>query len=371
MIPGNRAENRSNEKSVRLLIITKQLDYGGTEKIIMSICRNLKSRLESITVLSDKGVYTKELQSLKIRHVMIPSTDIKTPSAIIQTMRTIKKVVKEDNINLIHSHHRMTTLYCQMCRLFSKKIPLITTYHYLFQGADSFLTRPSDMNIAVSRTIYRHLINSCRFPQNRTHTILNSIKTEEFINPGTEEKLIFTDKKVITCPGRVVKGKGLEMFLDMAAILLKKRDNLMFAIAGDGDLREDLERRSETLGISDKVIFTGFCDNMPAVLNSSDIVLCPSEEEGFGLIVVEAMAAGTPVIASDIDAFTDLIEEGLNGLIARTGSAKDFAEKTEKLLTDSELYNKIKTEGFRISSEFSETAMTDHYYDTYMRCISE
>jgi glycosyltransferase involved in cell wall biosynthesis len=147
--------------------------------------------------------------------------------------------------------------------------------------------------------------------------------------------------------------KGVDVLLK--AIRKLEIGNWKLEIVGDGDLRPEYEKLARELGISDKVEFAGRVedDKLPSYYQNSDVFVLPSVNQGeaFGLVLLEAMACGVPVIASDLPGVRRVFKDGKQGLLAKPGDIDDLAEKIKIILGDENLAKKMGKEGRKLVEE--------------------
>ena len=138
--------------------------------------------------------------------------------------------------------------------------------------------------------------------------------------------------KLVGIVARLVPVKNHVCFLEAARLVLKRYDDVRFMIIGDGELRGTLEQKARDLGMEDRVIFMGFQHNLQKIYAGLDIVALSSYNEGLPVALIEAMAAGKPVISSDVGGVVDLILDGNNGLLVPSNEPESLAEATLYLL---------------------------------------
>ncbi|MFZ5817860.1 MAG: glycosyltransferase family 4 protein [Bacillota bacterium] len=160
-----------------------------------------------------------------------------------------------------------------------------------------------------------------------------------FAQPG--ERLLFH-------LGRLVPEKGAGVLLEAVPHLVR-RHNLRVVIAGSGPYRHELERRAAELGIAGRVYFAGYVpDHVARALYSyADVAVVPSLYEPFGIVALEAMAAGAPLVASDVGGLADIVQHGVNGLKALPGHVASLAEQVDRLLSDRPLADRLAKEALR------------------------
>jgi len=192
------------------------------------------------------------------------------------------------------------------------------------------------------------------------------VDLDEVFTPGdaanTRDGLIFV--------GRLVEKKGVEYLIEAMAILRPKYPQLKLTIVGDGPLRESLIALAQTRGVSGRVRFLGSVRNedVPGYLRTAAIFVMPSvvaesgDQEGLGLVAVEAQGCGCAVVASDLPAVRDTVVDGQTGLMARPADAADLADKIRVLLDDNALRNSLAESGRRHAMEnFNWTAVGSVY----------
>jgi glycosyltransferase involved in cell wall biosynthesis len=196
------------------------------------------------------------------------------------------------------------------------------------------LSRGVGRYIAVSRDIASVLASRFHLPPAKIEVVHNAVEVERFeppAAPGLRGRLLDgRDGPLVLTLARLDPQKGHDVLLAAAA----RVPGTVFALAGDGPLRPSLERRAEELGVSDRVLFLGRRADVPELLAACDVFALPSLYEGSSLAVLEAMAAGRPVVASSIGGTDELIEDGGSGLLVPPGDAEALAAALRRLAGD-------------------------------------
>lgn len=164
-------------------------------------------------------------------------------------------------------------------------------------------------------------------PSNRVAVIPNGIDLDALPIAGRRRPL-----RTITTVANLRRGKGHDVLLHAASGLLRRHPDLVFQLVGDGPLRPSLEALAATLGIDDRVRFLGHRDDVAAILQTSDLFAFPSLMEAFPNGVMEAMAAGLPVVATRVGGIPELVEDGRTGLLVPPGDAEAMCGAVERLL---------------------------------------
>lgn len=144
---------------------------------------------------------------------------------------------------------------------------------------------------------------------------------------GTRRELgIGADDLVAVMVGRLHEGKGLERAIEAVPVILARLPGFRLLLVGSGPLEETLMSRAQSVGAAGAVVFTGRRTDVPALLAAADLCVLASESETAGLSVLEAMAAGLPVVASDVGGVPEAVEDGVTGLLIRPGDSGGIVE---------------------------------------------
>jgi glycosyltransferase involved in cell wall biosynthesis len=160
-------------------------------------------------------------------------------------------------------------------------------------------------------------------------------------------------------------------FLRIAAQIHARLPNAEFVLAGDGPLRQELEREAASLGLADSVIFLGDRQDMPAVLASLDVAVLTSDSESLSNVILEAMAAGLPAVAYDVGGNSELLSSQ-RGILIPAGNETSFADAVEKLLTDATLREQMGRNAQQFAQEnFSLDRVRQRYVDLYVTLLQK
>jgi 1,2-diacylglycerol 3-alpha-glucosyltransferase len=160
--------------------------------------------------------------------------------------------------------------------------------------------------------------------------------------------------KVLIFVGRLGKEKGIDVLLYILKKLVKNNPKIKLLLVGDGPEKRNLKILSEELNITDNTIFTGYLnwpDEVRLAYNSSDVAIVASHTESFGLVVLEALACGLPVVAKEDSSFQNLIIDGENGFFCK--NREEMVEKTNDLISKPEKYKEMKQKARKTAEQFS------------------
>lgn len=265
---------------------------------------------------------------------------------------SFSKKILIDRPDLIHSHCHNILFNILLNVL---KIPVVYTEHGggLLSGRlrdkwiYRYLYRPIQAFIAISETMAGVMKSTNPDIAELVVTVPNGVELGLIDSQSACQEWEWPEKvrginKRVGIVGRLVEEKGIDLFLDVAAELLKYRENVAFIIIGDGPLKPLLEARAEDLGISEKVLFLGYRVDVVRWLKGLDVYLFTSKIEGFGMVLVEAMAAGVPVVAAHIKgAVPEIIENYVNGVFVEGGDPGELARNVCMLLDQPDLASSL------------------------------
>lgn len=250
-----------------------------------------------------------------------------------------------------------------------KKIKGIVTIHGLdfaemdaywytdrwYKNVGNYLKR-ADIVIAVSEYVKNSIVKYYHITEEKIKVVYPGIRKEFKKREVVNEKILkffnITFPYILTVATSVER-KNLKRLIEAFKILKSKYKHLKLVIVGNGNIKEKLTNEIDTHKLSNSIIFTGYLEpeRLVYLYNKAELFVFPSLYEGFGLPVLEAMACGCPVISSNVSALPEVA--GNAAVFVDPYSVEDIAFKMEKVLTDEELKNKLKENGFKRVIDFS------------------
>ena len=301
----------------------------------------------------------------------------------------MKKIVKELKLDIIHSHQPYS-LGSEALK-FSKElgIPLVFTYHIKYEDYSHYIPLvPSSISKKYIRKItvgYSNKCNAVISPSTAIKKLLedhgievpvkiipSGINIDNFANDVGKKKeirdkyKIRQDEIMLITACRLTKEKNLEFLVKSFAKISQKDQNIKFMIVGDGAVKKDLEKMAEEFGIKDRVIFTGLVDRTEIVslYQASDIFVFASKTETQGLVAVEAMAAGSPVVAVRASGIEDIVKDGEDGFLT-SESEEEFSESVLKITRDNDLRKKMSEKAKENSRKFEISPWVEKIVELY------
>lgn len=350
---------------------------GGAENQVKSISEELMRRGHKVSVITTNSLSVLDVPSLfhpfrrkKVnvwKNEEIEGIDVHRYDALFRfygfLVTTPMRKLLTTKADIIHAYgFYITTSLVAMMAAKHRSIPFLLTANdatvslygsaakrvcsnMYNQTLGKLLIQNSARVIAVSRTNAEDLVKSGVTEQKIT-VIPNGIKLERFLD-GTS-KSIEKNGPIILCVGRISEDKGIDCLIRAAQSVVESFPQARFLIVGeDYGYLGKLRALVNNLNIKKSVIFTGrLTDNqLVDVYRSADVFVLPSELEAFGIVVIEAMASGVPVIVSNCGGMKDIVKDGTNGFLFDVGDARQLAEKIMLFLSDEELRTKLASDG--------------------------
>lgn len=353
---------------IKIIYIIPTLDFGGAERLVVDIVKMIdKNKFEvKIICLKRIGEIAKDLITAKIP-VLVLKQKIGLDFFLLLELIKVLKIEKPD---IIHTHLFGGDVYGIIAARLAGIKKIISTEHNInyFEGRIKRLIKKLVYKlalkiIAVSLAVKNYLLTEGN-QENKITVIYNGTDINKFY--ATKEFVPYSNKKVIIgSVGRLNKQKDFATLI--SALLLLEIKNWECWIAGDGLRRTKLEKQINNLGLKEKVKLIGWVSDVPQFLRKLDIFVLPSLWEGFGLTVIEAGLAGLPVVASQIDGITEIIDDKENGLLFSPGDSQELASKIEFLLNNADKANRfVNNLQSKIKEKFSLTTMVKQYEKIYL-----
>jgi glycosyltransferase involved in cell wall biosynthesis len=353
---------------IRVLRIIARLNVGGPALHTAALCNLDPARFETMIAYGSLGPDEADMSDL-VRGTSAEVTFIPELGRALNPFRDVIAFAKllflmfRFRPHVIHTHTAKAGSLGRTAgaifRLFSRRhrCRLVHTFHgHVFEGYFSIaksrlavlverrLAALSDCILTLSEGLHADLVERFRIaPAAKVRVVPLGLDLEPFLDSSSRgvmrgELEIASDACVVTCVGRLVPVKNHSILLTAGALIARDGVNsIVLLIVGGGDLLHSLKREADGLGIAASVRFLGWRRDLPALYAASDIVVLTSLNEGTPVSLIEAMAAGLPVVATAVGGVPDVVEDGLTGTLVPSGSAEALAHAIVRLITDREL----------------------------------
>jgi glycosyltransferase involved in cell wall biosynthesis len=343
---------------------------GGSERQMIQMASLLRDSGEfevHVAALRGGGVLRSEIDRLQIPVIEFPLTSFYNSSMVQQTRRFVS-YLKQHDIKIVHSHDFYSNIFAMTAaslagvrgRIASKR-ETTGTRTLAQRTAERGAFKLAHAVVANAGAVKQHLIE-IGVPDKKIVVIYNGLDLTHFhLNGDAGNALQRLDLE--TLRGRPVvtmvanfeyRVKDHPMLLRAAQRVKSEVPEAMFVIAGEGELRPETEKLASELGLNETCLFIGRCASVPELLAASDICVLSSQAEGFSNSILEYMAAGRAVVATNVGGASEAIIEGETGHLVNAGDDRAMAERLISLLRDPE---KSRTMGLngrrRIEQRFS------------------
>jgi glycosyltransferase involved in cell wall biosynthesis len=357
----------------RIALVIGQLGYGGAEGQLFHLASALASGpLPPIVYcLSDRmephGRRLQE-QGITVRHIADGSDATRTVA--------LTRWLRADSPDVVHSFLYIANRYAFLGTRFAGCRSLITSArnckresrltHWLLDRA---AFRASASIVCNSETVARYIARIYGAPIDRAAVVYNGVDIARFHPPcGPRAERPPT----IGLVGRVTAQKNPDLFLAAASALLRRRPECRFLVVGDGDALPKARQAAERLGLADAVSFAGARLDVAEMLHELDVLWLTSSWEGTPNAILEAMASGVPVVAADVGACREVIEDRHTGYLVAPGAPEGFVKRTAALLADPTTATRLAAHAReRVAARFSIERMVRATSDLYYRCLGE
>jgi glycosyltransferase involved in cell wall biosynthesis len=272
------------------------------------------------------------------------------------------KLIQNNEFDIIHAHDWLVA-YASKVLKHSYNIPLIATIHATEYGRncgihtemqitinniETWLVNESDRIVVNSSYMRDELVSIFNVNSNKISVISNGVDLDKFKNVSYDsefrKRYALPNEKIVFFVGRLVNEKGVHVLLNAIPKILKSYSNVKFVIAGKGPCLNNLIEISRMLNIQNKVYITGFVSEevLLKLYKCSDIAVFPSTYEPFGIVALEGMVAGIPVVVSDTGGLKEIVAHKEDGMEFYSGNSNSLADCIIELLRDNNLSDRIR-----------------------------
>ncbi len=365
-----------------ILSLISSEGYYGAENMLIVLTQQL-SRLGChciVGVFSDSRAHHTEVGEQARRRGLPVETVPCSGRWDWNAVKQIRELLVKHNVDVLNPHGYKADLYAYVAA-WPRRVALVATCHNWpskllkmrgYAALDRLVLRRFDKVIGVS-DVASDILRNWGVRPNKVSTILNGVNLERFdgATPTLRKEIVPNGHSLVGFVGRLVPDKGVTILLRAAQQVLAVRPKTMFVLVGEGPARKELEALATQLGIGKQVAFAGVRDDMPEVYASLDMLVLPSLIESMPMCLLEAMAAGKPVIATRVGAVSKLILSEQTGLLLEPGDVDGLVEAILRLLGNSQLASQLgENERVHTMRHFSAEAMARSYIGQYEQVLA-
>ena len=374
---------------------------GGIARVVHDLSRTLLKDGHDVTVVTYKdgdAPYFEEDKGVKVyrvdNYIINPNNFIDWVMQMNFNMiaKANEIIQAEGNFDVIHAHDWLVA-YAAKTLKNSYNTPIVSTIHATEAGRNSgihdetqryindtewMLTYESTEVIVNSNYMKRELQSLFGLPFEKINVVPNGININMF--SGVERDYDFRrqyaldNEKIILFMGRLVYEKGVQHLISAMPKILSGYHDAKLVIAGKGGMTDELKAQVNSMGISNKVYFTGYMDSKQVckMYKCADVSVFPSTYEPFGIVALEAMLSGTPVVVSDIGGLNEIVTHGENGMKSYAGNPNSIADSILALLYNPQLSQEVvKKAKNMVKNEYNWAKIAQDTHFTYQKAICQ
>lgn len=370
---------------MKVLHVINSLSAGGAELHLLELCRHLKRQGVEVVVACLRELFKGsrslrpdfEQEGIRVVHLRADSR------YEWRFLGRLARLLKEEQPDILHTHLPRADLAGAWGHWLYPSPIWVSSVHDLYGTHWSgrwalplfdFIWRRADAVVAISHAVKDWLIREWHFPAGRVTVIQYGIEADRFVGPGSGQREPWEtkDRAVVGSIGRFEPRKGHDCLIRAMPAVLEQAPHASLRIAGHDPwgYGKKLQALIQSLGLKEQVRLVGFQSDVPSFLHALEVFAFASHLEGFGQVVIEAMAAGRPVVASRIPPLTEIVVEGETGLLVELDNPQAFAEAISWLLVHPEESQQMGRRGQKlVRDRFSAERMSAEILSLYQALL--
>lgn len=360
---------------MRVLHLGSELSWRGGEQQQFYLMEELKDKITNLVGCRHGSELEKKSMAAGYECFQLGFRGLQ-----ISTARVIKSICDVEKVDLIHCHtsraHGAAFISSYM---FGNQTPIIVSKRTDFPIKQSYFGRLKYNHntikriLCVSRKIEEIVKAAVDRPELVT-TVYSGVDPNRFtekLDPEFKSKFgLGPDNILIGNTSAIADHKDFYTFLNVAKVVTDESPQARFLIIGKGPMEEEIKAYSQSLGLQDKVIFTGFLKNIPEILPQLDVFFMPSKEEGLGTSLLDAMCAKVPIVSTRAGGIPEIVKDGETGFCGEVKNVKDLSNKVLELISSPGLRKKFVQNAYRMATEkFTKTSTAKKTYEIYQEVL--
>jgi len=365
-----------------LMAVISDLRAGGAEKVIIELLLRLKNAFNvSVACIRDKGELSRVLEneSIRIYHTFFKGR------IHPQSIFALASLLRRENIHIVHTHMYRPNISGAISAFVARVPVIISHIHSVHQWdskrqilMDRLTLWIKDGIITVSEEVKRNYLEKVsKARPDKLRVIYNGVDPQFFKKLDSSDELMSSLKikkgsPVIGIAARLAPEKDHMTFLEAASIVSRVCPQARFLIVGKGPEEMNIRAQIESRNLQDKVMLLGYRRDIPEILNLLDIFVLPSIREGFSLAILEAMAVGKPVIATDVGGNREAVVNGVTGFIVPKRDPSSLALQILTLIRNPEIAAEMGEKGRkRVLERFTIEATVAEITKFYLELLEK
>jgi len=374
------------KRKIKILHLTTDAKIAGAERLLIELgekCDRNAFEVQFCT-LSKYGCLHKALEEMGFTTYAL---DMNRGINIFNLYLRLSKLLKKEKFDILHTHLFLSSFLGLLAGKFNKVPIKVMTRHYsdymyLFGNPftvqmDRCSLRLADKIIVVSEAAKKIINGRDNIPFDKLVTIyngidLNKFSSHEYNQAAAKKELCLSGSFIIGAVGSLEKRKGHSFLIKAAPQIIKQIPNAKFVIVGAGALLNSLQKQVKRLNLKRYFCFLGYRLDIEKVVSAFDVFVHPSAEEGFGIVILEALAIGKPIVAYCVGGIPEIITNNSFTRLVPPGDTKMLAEEIIKISGCSFDNEQLRNEGRGILKQnFDIINMVKKYEQLYRELIHE
>jgi len=364
------------------MIAVEGLNIGGAEVVIQRLAQTINKKLFNLIIccMKTRGSIGDSLAQEGFEIIVLGNSE-KSWTRYLTTIKMLK-LLRERKIDIIHTHTTDSFFEAAACTLVLPRVRLVHTFHFgnyphiTFQRKwmEGIGSRFADCLVAVGNVQREQLRATYGFHKRPVLCVWNGVTVDaKHTGQAFREAVGAANHVLIGVTSTLIEQKGLFDFLKVARNFRDECDRVRFVIVGEGHLRTQLNVARREFDLEDTVLFTGWMENASEIaVPAFDIFFQPSLWEAMSIALLEAMAAGKPVVASRVGEAPYIVEDGQNGLLVDPGDVDGMTAALRRLIDDPGLRSRLgKAASDKATRQFTVQRMTRAYEEIYQALMSQ
>jgi glycosyltransferase involved in cell wall biosynthesis len=361
-----------HNRLLKIIHIDPERNWGGGEAQVFGLLTHLAAKGHQNVLLGHpEGRIYEAVKKLNIKtRPLIVRNDFDPLAAL-----RLSRIIREERCDLIHLHTKRAHALALWLRRRETTPKIVVTRRMDYPVAKGWYTNQLynskvDGVIAISRSIVS-ILSEGGVDSKKITLIHSGVDARRFERVAVRVKTD-SDSAVVGMAGIMEERKGHRSLLEAARLLKDRGQRIRYLLAGDGSLKPELQTRAATLGLKDQVSFPGFISNIAEFLGAIDLFVMPSLFEGLSVAVLEAMAAGKPVVATNVGGLAESGIDSITGFLVPPQDPRALADAIEKLIAEKSLARRMGARGAeRVREHFTLEKMAEKNEAYYFTLIHE
>ena len=377
-----------SDHRIRVLQVITRLVTRGASRHVIDLARSLDPLRFNVEIAAgheepyEHSIW-HEAEALGIRCHRVEHLKREiSPLSDTRALFELTRLIRDGHYDIVHTHISKSGLLGRLAARRAKVPAIVHTYHGIASEIAGVGARPAvlrrcerycaeftDARISISHRVAADVGAAGIAAAEDIHVIHNGIDLEHFeLEESPSRPAGLGDGPVIGTVGSLTREKSTVDLLRAASLLVDDIPDLSICIVGDGPLREELGVRTQELGLAERVLFTGAVEDVRPWIRCFTVFMLPSYSEGFPITLIEAMALGCPVVATDVGGVSEVVGDA--GVLVATGDIQGLADQTGRLLSDVAARQQLAEAGLARVQRFSLPVMARATASVYEAALS-